>query len=50
MIRIVNVTDDEPGSHIDDETVTDEEKLAYFDSLVKTEIKVISKPQDSAKN
>ena len=38
MIRVVNVRDDEPGSLIDDESVSDEEKLAFFDSLEKTQI------------
>ena len=37
-IRVVNVRDDEPGSRIDDESVSDEEKLAFFDSLEKTQI------------
>ena len=38
MIRVVNVRDDEPGSRIDDESISDEEKLAFFDSLEKTQI------------
>ena len=47
MIRIVNVRDDEPGSLIDDETVSDEEKLAFFNSLTKTEVKVLPIPKDT---
>lgn len=38
MIRVINVRDDEPGSRIDDESISDEEKLAFFDSLEKTQI------------
>jgi hypothetical protein len=47
MIRIVNVRDDEPGSLIDDESVSDEEKLAFFNSLEKTEVKVLPLPKES---
>lgn len=42
MIRKVNVREDEQGSLIDDETVSDEEKLDFFESLEKTLVKNLS--------
>jgi len=37
--REVNVRDDEAGSLIDDESISDEQKLAFFESLEKTQVK-----------
>lgn len=42
MIRKVNVREDEQGSLIDDETVSDEEKLDFFESIEKTPVKNLS--------
>ncbi len=45
--REVNVRDDEAGSLIDDESISDEQKLAFFESLEKTQVKNLARDPEN---